>query len=74
MSPVVQTRNKPISLFTKADWTLEIIIIGSPILSLVMFFLWGFWKTPVYFNRPKTLQNLKGNIQTEIVNIFAAMR
>ena len=37
------------------------------------FFLWGFLKSRVYVNRPRTLQDLKTNIQEEIANIGPAM-
>ena len=37
------------------------------------FFLWGFLKSHVYINRPRTLQDLKTNIQEEIANIAPAM-
>ena len=37
------------------------------------FFLWGFLKFRVYVNRPRTLQDLKINIQEEIANIRPAM-
>jgi len=37
------------------------------------FFLWGFLKSRVYVNRPRTIQDLKINIQEEIANITPAM-
>ena len=44
----------------------------SPDLSSCDFFLWGFLKSRVYVNRPRTLQDLKANIQAEIANITVA--
>ena len=41
----------------------------SPDLSPCDFFLWGFLKSRVYANRPRTLQDLKANIRAEIANI-----
>ena len=37
------------------------------------FFLWGFLKSKVYSNNPKTLQDLKTNIIDEIGKITPAM-
>ena len=37
------------------------------------FFLWVFLKSRVYVNHPRTLQDLKTNIQEEIANIVPAM-
>jgi hypothetical protein len=37
------------------------------------FFLWGLLKSHVYVNRPRTLQDLKTNIQEEIANITPVM-
>ena len=45
----------------------------SPDLTPCDFFLWGFLKSRVYVNRPRTLQDLKTNIQEEIANITPAM-
>ncbi|CAK1578615.1 unnamed protein product [Parnassius mnemosyne] len=45
----------------------------SPDLSPCDFFLWGFLKSRVYVNRPRTLQDLKNNIQEEIANITPAL-
>lgn len=45
----------------------------SPDLSPCDFFLWGFLKSRVYVNRPRTLQDLKTNIQEEIARITPAM-
>ena len=45
----------------------------SPDLNPCDFFLWGFLKSRVYVNRPRTLQDLKTNIQEEIANITPAM-
>lgn len=44
----------------------------SPDLSPCDFFLWGSLKSRVYVNRPRTLQDLKTNIQEEIANITPA--
>lgn len=41
----------------------------SPDLSPLDFYLWGFLKGKVYANNPKTLQDLKNNIETEIAAI-----
>jgi len=41
----------------------------SPDLSPCDFFLWCFLKSRVHVNRPRTLQDLKTNIQEEISNI-----
>lgn len=41
----------------------------SPDLSAADFFLWGYLKDRVYVNQPKTIQELKQNIVTEICNI-----
>ena len=45
----------------------------SPDLTPCDFFLWGYLKFRVYANRPRTLDDLKANIQAEIANIPAAM-
>ena len=45
----------------------------SPNLAPCDFFLWGFLKSCVYVNHPRTLQALKTNIQEEIANITPAM-
>jgi len=45
----------------------------SPDLTPCDFFLWSFLKSRVYVNRPRTLQDLKTNIQEEIANITPAM-
>ena len=45
----------------------------SPDLTLVIFFYVFFLKSRVYVNRPRTLQDLKTNIQEEIANIAPAM-
>lgn len=45
----------------------------SPDLSPCDFFLWGFLKSRVYTNRPRTLEDLKANIQEETANIPIAM-
>ena len=37
------------------------------------FFLWGFLKSRVYVNHPRTLQDLKTNIREESANIAPAM-
>ena len=41
----------------------------SPDLTVPDFFLWGHLKNSVYFNNPRTLDDLKLNIQQEIANI-----
>lgn len=41
----------------------------SPDLAPCDFFLWGFLKSRVYVNRPRTLEDLKANIRAEIDNI-----
>ena len=43
----------------------------SPDLSPCNFYLWGYLKSRVYVNRPRSLQDLKANIQEEIANIPA---
>ena len=45
----------------------------SPALTPCNFFLCFFYKSRVYENRPRTLQDLKTNIQEEIANIAPAM-
>ena len=45
----------------------------SPDLTPCDFFLWVFLKSRVYVNRPRSLQDLKTNIQEEIANIAPAM-
>ena len=45
----------------------------SPDLTPCDFFVWGFLKSRVYVNRPRTLQDLKANMQEEIANIAPAM-
>jgi len=57
-----------ISIRGKLEWPAR-----SPDLSTCNFFLWGFLKFRVYMNRPRTLQDLKTNIQKEITNITPAM-
>ena len=41
----------------------------SPDLAPCDFFLWGYLKSQVYNNRPRTLEDLQNNIRTQIVNI-----
>jgi hypothetical protein len=41
----------------------------SPDLSSADYFLWGILKDKVYKNRPRTIQDLRANITTEINNI-----
>ena len=53
-----------ISLLGDLEWPAR-----SPDLSPCDFFLWGFLKSRVYANRPRTLQDLKANIRAEIANI-----
>jgi len=43
----------------------------SPDLTPSDFFLWGYFKSKVYINRPQSLAALKVNIQEEITNISA---
>ena len=52
---------------TKGLWPLR-----SPDLSNCDFYLWGYLKGKVYANNPKTLEDLKENIQTEIRRIDTA--
>jgi hypothetical protein len=44
----------------------------SPDLSTCDFYLWGYLKGKVYANNPKTLEDLKENIRTEIRRIDTA--
>jgi len=44
----------------------------SPDLSTCGFYLWGYLKGKVYANNPKTLEDLKENIRTEIRKIYTA--
>ena len=45
----------------------------SPDLTPCNFFLWGFLKSRIYINCPRTLKDLKTNIQDETANIAPAM-
>jgi len=45
----------------------------SPDLTACNFFLWFFFKSRVYVNRPRTLEDLEANIRAEIANIPAAV-
>ena len=45
----------------------------SPELTPCDFFLWVFLRSRVYVNRPRTLQDLKTNIEEEIANIAPAI-
>uniref|UniRef100_A0A0N5C9I2 DUF4817 domain-containing protein n=1 Tax=Strongyloides papillosus TaxID=174720 RepID=A0A0N5C9I2_STREA len=56
--------NRIISRNSEISWPLR-----SPDLSAVDFFLWGYLKERVYKDKPKTLEELKNNIQNEINEI-----
>ena len=43
----------------------------SPDLTAPDFFLWGYLKSKVYVNKPRTLDKLKANIRQEIAAISA---
>ena len=45
----------------------------SPDLTAPDFFLWGYLKEKVYVNKPRTIQQLKANIQEEIHSIQPQM-
>ncbi len=45
----------------------------SPDLSVCDYFLWGYLKQRVYVNKPRTLDQLRTNIETEIANISPAI-
>ena len=45
----------------------------SPDLTPPDFFLWGFLKSKVYANKPKTINDLKSNIRSEMAAISAEM-
>ena len=47
--------------------------VALPISPLVIFFYVFFFKSRVYVHRPRTLQDLKTNIQEEIANIAATL-
>ena len=57
-----------ISIWGDLEWQAR-----SPDLAPCDFFLRGFLKSRVYVNHPRTLKDLKTNIQEEITNITPAM-
>ena len=83
-SPILHTLSKPISGVchdARKHFPERLISIRgdlewparSPDLTPCDFFLWVFLKSRFYVNRPRTLQDLKTNIQEEIANIAPAM-
>ena len=45
----------------------------SPDLNPLDFFLWGYLKSRVFANKPKTIEELISNIRTDVANIPAEM-
>lgn len=61
-------RGRVISRFGDIAWPAR-----SPDLSVCDFFLWGYLKSKVYVNKPRTLEDLKEAITQEVASITAEM-